>query len=307
MNETPKETIQKITGVLKKKEDKKIPYYYSIRAEIAGGVVQIADRETGLQNFIAEMKRLLAHDKPEMVIVEVFTGKSKKVREAQTTWQFYLNPSQSLQIQQGFALSGTPEVVKSETFTDNETHYREKLDLQEKRLNADFEKRLMEYEMKRKDEKIDELKKELDELDKYAEGLEKQLEKRPQFTGLGGINLLDMGSYMLEGFIKRNPQVLKTALRLSDQQLAGLFPENENQPAPAPQQIGQATVTVQAATENQTPEQQQRTKLQNDLNGFLSSLDNTMFVRVFNIMAAIQNNPALAEQLTDFINQKKQQ
>lgn len=307
MNDTPKETIQKITTVLKKKEEKKTPYYYSIRAEIAGGMVQVADRETGLQNFIAEIKRLLSQDKPEMLIVEVFTGKSKKVRDAQTTWQFYVNPSQAQQIQQGMALSGTPELVRSESFTDNETHYREKLELQTKHLNADFEKRLMEYEMKRKDETIGELKKELNELEQYADGLEKQLEKRPQFSGLGGINLLDMGSYMLEGFIKRNPQVLKAALRLSDQQLAGLFPEGEAPAVTPQQQIGQATATVQAAPENQSPEQQQRTKAQNDLNGFLSSIHAALFLKVYNILAAIQNTPELADQFTQIINDKKQQ
>lgn len=84
------------------------------------------------------------------------------------------------------------------------------LDGKNKEMKAEtVEQVRKEFEYKRMKEELEKLKEENKVLDEYSDQLEEELKAyRSKKLHLGEVNLVEVGGMLLEGYLKRNPQVL---------------------------------------------------------------------------------------------------
>lgn len=103
------------------------------------------------------------------------------------------------------------------------------MDIQ-KRIREEVKRERKEWEHERLQEKHRELKAELKDLEEYADKLEEEVKVyRKKKLHLGNVNLAELGGIFLEGFIRRNPQML--AKLPGGESLAGLIEEDNAQKA----------------------------------------------------------------------------
>lgn len=161
-----------------------------------------------------------------------------------------------------------------------------------------------EHEMNRLKEELEATKLELEESEEYAEGLEKEIQylKDNKFK-LGNINIAEFTAAMLEGFVRKNPQML-TKLP-GGEALAG-FIQQDNQEKERllsqPQQP-EPKVDVQKDT---SPEITEHEKLQLSL---LRKIDQTFSreqAEMFNaVLEAMVEEPSLIPTILELINPKQ--
>lgn len=108
------------------------------------------------------------------------------------------------------------------------------------RLEFEQEKREMqrEWEYRQLQEKYENLSDDHNELQDHAKEMEKELEElRSKKLHLGDVNLLEVGGVVLEGMVRRNPQIL--AKLPGGQALAGVIEEDNMEKARQMQQESQ--------------------------------------------------------------------
>ncbi|MEM6271424.1 MAG: hypothetical protein AAF998_18455 [Bacteroidota bacterium] len=179
-------------------------------------------------------------------------------------------------------------------------------------LRSEFEKQRqydrLEWDHKALQEKYQKLSSEHDELKEYSDQLEKDLEVfKGKKLHMGNINLGELGGIFLEGFIRRNPQIL--ARLPGGQALAGIIEEdNDIQAAQMQQQFAQpvqpqAEVSFSAADEPNgpaiSPEDQPYLDLLKRIQSAFSQQD---FIQVMMILDNFMEQPELIPIVQDLID-----
>lgn len=214
---TPSQLFNHIAEVIKEREQKSIPTYYTISIEQYGKTTPLAEREEGHENFRKQVLKYMSDYTPDTVIVELFTGKSKKVRQA---FQLFKVPMKKIS---PTIILGTTEPEPALQQTDSHIpvsrYYDEKFELQMRIMRSEMEKqgltdRLMQlqerYEEKLKDaerqaeEKNKLLKEKVEELETDIEELEKELARneKEKHNAFGNIALGSIGARTVENLVK---------------------------------------------------------------------------------------------------------
>lgn len=298
--EKTEETIQYIGSLIRDSEQNGEKLYYTIKSERFGNTTVIAKRKEGENNFYNDMAQAISSQERDAIIVELFTGRSKRVIDSVNKFHLQLKEN-SL----GMTIKKEPEVLKAENQIPVERYMNEQLALKSQALDHLFDKKILEYDLKVKGERIIELEKEVKEKDEYIEQLEEEIEQKPKGKlGLGGIHLGELGTYITENLLRRNPAILKSALRLNDEQLAGLWADDEPRQIDA-QQSNPVTVKVKAK-ENLTEEQKKHNEVVEQIAEFLRGIPSTDLRKVYEILVPIDKDRQLADKLIVFINELKQ-
>lgn len=227
--------------------------FYSVEVVFPGSMnptVTVTRKDAG-ETLISDFMQARSMN-PEQIIVTLYSGVSNNASELLRK-EFNVYPENRMQ------LSGMQEFKQPETVVTLEKFYNDRISSLSAVLQKDFEIKLLQMELQKKQERIAELEKELKETEEYAEELEAEAQNPAGKMTLAGINIGDLLSYAGENILKRNPGILKAVLRIDDKQVQGLWGTGEEMKQVEESPGGnQSTVKVSEAEQQLTPEQQRQ-------------------------------------------------
>jgi|GEM_PF-5644910 len=172
--ERPDEQINYIATLLRDAEGKGEPLYFTIKIERFGEITPSIQRGKGEFNYMSEVNNCLLK-LPDALIVELFSSKSPNNKQPQSMWKIPIRKNVP-EITRPSSL-GQVETVQSESQVNYSKYMDDQLALKSQQLETNFEKRLLEYDVKVKNERIAKLESEAKETEEYIEQLEDELEK----------------------------------------------------------------------------------------------------------------------------------
>lgn len=173
-------------------------------------------------------------------------------------------------------------------------------DMIQQRLEA----RDREYELNRLKEELEDAREETAELEKYSKELEEEIRhlKDNKFK-LGNINLGELASVALEGFVRRNPQMLSKIP--GGEALTGIIEqdnqEKERLQASAPANDSQITIEKNSNADITEEEKRQLAYLRK----FEQCFNREQAAQFNIIINAIVDDPSLLNEILTLIEQKK--
>lgn len=250
MNKAIQERIVFIENILRSNEAKNQPIYYTLKVERYGETSLLSERVKGAQEFIKDIYSCLKTHRPDQIIVELFSNKSKKVKTPVSTYQIQIDPrslsgtdmeqkppsphypqhnGQNTPIQDKGQYNTQKHVPqKPEEYISIQQYIQETLQAGKTQLDLEFQVRALDYESRQKEKTIQELKEQLEEREAEIQELEDELktalEKQKQ-GGLGSIALETVGSHILENFFssKTGQALAVSILGANAQKLSGLL------------------------------------------------------------------------------------
>lgn len=282
----PKEKIEGIAKVLRDKMQQGIACYYSIKINKDNATTELAHRKLGDDNFLKDVAGVVEGHKPDTLIVQLYTGKSRRVQ----------HPEAEYYIEMGGRDVTIPIIEPAQS--DNSymlgemgRHFERQIQNVRELSGIQSDLSVARLEMKHKDERIQQLVGELKQAEEYIEQLEGEVKSRPQLSGPGGLNILDIGSYMLEGMLRRNPAIMAGALGITEEEARKKFESPAQAPALPSANNTQATATVTAEEETPlTPEQQKHAEVVEAVAGFLRSLPAVHLRKVYDLMTVVSKD-----------------
>ncbi len=290
----PQELIDHVANIVQQKIEKKMKCFYSLKIHKNDATTELIERKAAGNEFLKDVQEIININKPDTLIVELFRGSSRKVKSPES--EFYINLT-------GREISFP---VKAEPITG----YDNSLMLSEMRRNFDQQMQgvrdlsglhtsftISQLELKHSETKVKELKDDLKIAEEYIEKLEKEIRSRPQLSGVGGMNLVELGSYWLEGILRRNPKIVAGTLGINEQQVAGMFTDNKPSELSQPKEQGTATATVKEQSEQLTPNEQKRVEVIENIAGFLRGLSDHHLRIVYELMCAAAKDISSLEKM----------
>ncbi len=165
----------------------------------------------------------------------------------------------------------------------------------DERIHEKLSTERQKWEFEQLETKSQKLQKELKEAGEYIDELEETIVKlRNRKFHLGSINLGELGSVMLEGFIRRNPHLLSKLP--GGEALAGVIEEdNESLDAEAPDS---EVEVVSKTSPSVTGQEREYIDLLARIRKVFSEQD---FIQVMHILDALSQNPALIMEMLDVL------
>lgn len=165
----------------------------------------------------------------------------------------------------------------------------------DERIHEKLSTERQKWEFEQLETKSQKLQKELKEAGEYIDELEETIVKlRNRKFHLGSINLGELGSVMLEGFIRRNPHLLSKLP--GGEALAGVIEEdNESLDAEAPDS---EVEVVSKTSPSVTGQEREYIDLLARIRKVFSEQD---FIQVMHILDALSQNPALIMEMLNVL------
>ena len=168
------------------------------------------------------------------------------------------------------------------------------------RINEKLTTERQKWDFEQLETKNQKLKKELKEAGEYIDELEESIVKlRNRKFHLGNINLGELGSVMLEGFIRRNPQIISKLP--GGEALAGVI-EEDNQRS--------ETITPDSAVEV-TPKSTSPTEEELEYIDLLSQIRKAFneqdFIKIMQILDTLSREPARLAEVLETLQVNKQE
>lgn len=250
---TPSQLIEHIGDIIKERQGKNLPTYFTISIEQYDKTTPVAEREKGHENFKELMLKYSSNFDLNSITVALFHGRSPKVKY----------PFQSFKIQMKnqvtpVVLTNTnkdvSKVEQLESSIPVGRYYDEKFDYQMRLMRCEMEKQSLadkvaqiidKYEEKIKaqeeknHEKIKELEEEISELQEDINDFEKEIARyeKDKHNSFGNIALGSIGTRIAENFAKSDVGmgVLKgllgdTGFEVLQGHLKGIEEENKQEP-----------------------------------------------------------------------------
>lgn len=216
---SPSEIIDHIGKVIKERELKSLPTYYTISIEQYDKTTPVAEKEEGVENFKQRMLNYMSDYNLTSITIQLYHGKSRKV---QTPFQTFKVP---LKKQNPTVILGSIEKEPEQTVQQLDSsipvgrYYDERFDWQMRYMTLQNEKnflaerfsqlsercdeKLKEQE-KRYLEKIQDLEQKLQEKENLVQDFERDIikQEKDKHNSFGNIALGSIGAHVLEGFIK---------------------------------------------------------------------------------------------------------
>lgn len=216
---TPSEIIDYIGDLIREREQKSLPTFYTIGIEQYEKNTPVAEKEEGYDNFKKQVMKYMSDYNLTAITVQLFSGKSRNVKSPFQTFKVLLK-KQNPSIHLGF-IEKEPvnEVQQLESSIPVGRYYDEKFELQMRIMRIEMDKqnlteRLIQlterYEDKLKDqdsrnaEKIKVLEDQIHELEQEINDFEIEIAKneKDKHNSFGNIALGSISARAIEGFAK---------------------------------------------------------------------------------------------------------
>lgn len=252
---TPYEQIKFINDVIKDRQDKNQPTFFSVKVERYGEVTPMVNKEQGA-NFYETILQYLTRYELSALIIELYNGKAHNIKDPFQQFKLILKKSTDL----SFGNANTTEDIKlsaTETIISPEKHF---LTLAEK------ERQLMqlEFDLKRLQYENDELKRKNKKKKNYIIQLESELGKteKDKKNSLGNVSFGMIGANAIESFAKSSfgLGILKNVFGAKEEMLNGLLGTNLQ----VKEETSEPKSTATVITTTETPQEQKEPLTENE-------------------------------------------
>lgn len=277
--QTPYEQIRFINDAIKDRQDKNQATFFSVKLERFGALTPLATKQNGETFYETIIQYLTKYDMTAMV-VELYNGKSHNVKDPFQTFKIIVKRNAELS---GLAdFKEDLKVSPTETVITSEKHFFSMAEKERQVMMLEFDLKRLQYE-------IEELKKKNKKKKNYIQELEAELGKteRDKKQSLGNVSLGMVGANALEGFAKSafGIGILTKVFGMKPETLNGLLgtdgigetqPANETKSVASlitsePQAEQKSELLQQAVAQPLTKEQQKRQEVKKFIVEFLDS------------------------------------
>lgn len=212
---TPSEIIDFIGDIIKEREGKSLPTFYTISIEQYDKTTAVAEKESGYDNFKQQVLKYMSDYNLNSLSVQLFSGKSRNVKNPFQTFKVSLK-----KINPSIMLGGVEkenEVQQMENSISVSRYYDEKFELQMRIMRSEMDKQSLldkvnqlieKYEDKLKEqegrnvEKTQVLVLKIESQNKQISELERDIERteKDKHNSIGNVALGSVAGHAIEKF-----------------------------------------------------------------------------------------------------------
>ena len=235
--QSPYEQIKFIHDVIKDRQDKNQPTFFSVKVERYGEITPMVNKEPGL-NFYETILQYLTKYDLSAIIIELYNGKAHNIKEPFQDFKLVLKKSTDISLGQ---LNNVDEIKLSaaETLISPEKHF---FTMAEKERQV----MLLEFDIKRLQYENEELKRKNKKKKNYIQTLETELGKteKDKKNSLGNVTLGGIGANAAERFFRSDLgiRILKDVFGAKPDVLMGLLGNTNTNEPPANEIKSTATI-----------------------------------------------------------------
>lgn len=289
---SPQELIEHVVNIVQQKIAKNMRCFYSIKINKNEATTELIERKAAGDEFASDIQNIISLNKPEDLIIELYKGSSRKVKSPES--QYYI-PFGGREISFPVKVEPLGGMDNSMMYSEMRRNFDQQMQGVRDLAGLHTTLTISQIELKNAQIKVAELESDLKEAEEYIERMESDRKKSPSLSGAGGLNLVEIGSYWLEGILRRNPGIIAGTLGMTDEQATGLFST-----APAkPQPQGKATATIEEQGENKQLTEREKTRVEvvENLAGFLRQLSDYHLRCVYDLMCEAGKDNAALEKM----------
>lgn len=215
--QTPYEQIKFIHEVIKDRQDKNQPTFFSVKVERFGEITPMVNKEQG-SNFYETILQYLTKYDLSALLIELYNGKSHNVKEPFQQFRLVLKKTGDISL--GAVNNDNLQVTPTEVIISPEKHF---FSMAEKERQV----MMLEFDIKRLTYENEELKRKNKKKKNYIEELEGELGKseKDKKNSLGNLSFGMIGANAIESFAKSpfGLGILKNVLGANQEVLNGLL------------------------------------------------------------------------------------
>lgn len=305
------ELIEHIAAIISQKAAKGMRCFYSVKIQKNDATTELIERKQAGNEFAKDIQLLTETNRPDAIIVELYKGRSRKIKEPESEFYIHIKGRE-------IALPVKVETISNGGFdtsmmiTEMRRGFESQLQGIKEQTSLFSNLTIAQLELKHAQAKVKELEADLQQAIEHIDKMEAELKSRPQLSGPGGLNLLSLGSYWLEGILRRNPKLVAGTLGMSEEKAKTLFsdngntnPQNNSQNLPAQQNKASATIEPQDNSKEISPQEKQRVAIIEQLAGFFKTLSDQNLRTTYELFCIIQNDLSLIQTLKDLAQANK--
>ncbi len=215
---TPSEIIDYIGDIIRERENKSLPTFYTISIEQYEKTTPVAEKEEGYDNFKKQVMKYMSDYNLTAITIQLFSGKSRNVKTPFQTFKVQLK-KQNPTIILGGVEKTSSEVQQLDSSIPVSRYYDEKFELQMRIMRIELEKQTLtdrivqlteRYEDKLKEqdsrngETVKRMEEEIENLEEEIKELENEILKneKDKHNSFGNVALGSISARAMEGFAK---------------------------------------------------------------------------------------------------------
>ncbi len=298
--------IDYIGDIIRERENKQLPTFYTIAIEQYERSTPVAEKEQGYDNFKQQMLKYMSDYNLNAITVQLYSGRSRKVKTPFQVFKVALKKQNPTIVLGGLDKESEPEVQQLDSSVPVSRYYDEKFEMQMRIMRSEMEKQSLldrvshlteKYEDRLKEQeksyaaKLSHLEQELlskeSELRDYAHEIAKN--EKEKHNAFGNIALGSIGSRIVENFAKSEigTGVLKGLLGKDGYDtlqghLAGIESEQQDTPAKS---------TGRIITQPESPSKDPRTVALAYIQRIGQSLPDMYLRMLYDIVELTESNP----------------
>lgn len=303
------EQIRFINDVIKDRAQKNQPTFFSIKLERLGVLTPLVTKEEG-DNFYETILNYLTKYDVTALLVELFNGKSRSVKEPLQTYKIFIKKNTEI------ALGGTnnnheAEIISAETSISPEKHFYTMAEKERTNIMQELKIKQLEWEIEVLRKKNKKKKARIEELETSIYKSEKDKKH-----SLGNVSLGSITSNAFENFMKSDfgLGILKNVFGAKEETLKGLLGEEEIFPRTENETKSTATLIVEKkhsekAEEQQklSPEQKIRLEVIKKINDFMLSSNDGVLRLYYELIQLCAKDIPLLQKLYSLVKSYKEQ
>jgi hypothetical protein len=159
---TPSNIIQYIGEIIKERQNKSLPTFYTISIEQYEKTTPVAEKEEGYDNFKAQVLKYMSDYNLTALTVQLFSGKSRNVKSPFQTFKVPLKKQNPSVFLGNIEREPTTEVQQLESSIPVGRYYDEKFEMQMRIMRIEMEKHSLNEKLVQLTERYEEKLKEQD-------------------------------------------------------------------------------------------------------------------------------------------------
>lgn len=282
--QTPYEQIKFINDVIKDRQDKNQPTFFSVKVERYGEVTPMVNKEQGA-NFYETILQYLTRYELSALLIELYNGKAHNIKDPFQQFKLVLKKSTDISLG-NINNNDDLKITASETVISPEKHF---FTMAEKERQV----MLLEFDLKRLQYENEELKRKNKKKKNYIAQLENELGKteKDKKNSLGNVSFGMIGANAIESFAKSSfgLAVLKNVFGAKEEFLSGLLGEGVVNSTPSDQTKSTASVItsnepVQEEKPSLTENEKIRNTIKKSITDFLDKVDDSVLRNYYELI-----------------------
>ncbi|MBA2612944.1 MAG: hypothetical protein H0U95_13305 [Bacteroidetes bacterium] len=300
---TPYEQIKFINDVIKDRQDKNQPTFFSVKVERYGEVTPMVNKEQGA-NFYETILQYLTRYELSALIIELYNGKAHNIKDPFQQFKLILKKSSDISLGNSDK-NNDIQLTTTETIISPEKHF---FTMAEKERQV----MLLEFDLKRLQYENEELKRKNKKKKNYIAQLESELGKteKDKKNSLGNVSFGMIGANAIESFAKSSfgLAILKKVFGANEEMLNGLLGINvtNKEETNEPKSIATVITTSENPQEQKEPlteNEKIRITIKKFITEFLDKSDDTVLRSYYELVQLLGSD---METLQSILNQVKE-